>query len=433
MKIKKISHKVILLNSISLIFCTLFITLAVTLFLFNHQIEEEVEELDSIISNVITQLDSIESHNIKKVYVDYVFADKDDIELSVKINNTHTQLSKDFPKLSDFHTHVWNSDFESLRYNKIYKSNNREYLVSRTFKYEEFGVVFLGIFIIFIFMVISIVLVSAVITKIVITPISNLISQAKAINQYNVYAKLTKNKDDEVGELVDIINETFEKKEQMIKTQKQFSQNISHELKTPLSIIKGYLDILKIQKNNHELLDESVRNIDEEIKIIENIINNLFLVSQSEQMKIIKEKINLNSLISKIKHDYDISYNKQEINIINNNIKHYIIGDKNLIYELFRGLIDNGIKYSDGKKIEILLEEKERKIIITIRDYGIGILESEKGNILNGHYRGTNVKTHYLGKGLGLSIIKEILDLHGASIEFNNRIDGLDVKVIFNY
>ena len=125
-------------------------------------------------------------------------------------------------------------------------------------------------------------------------------------------------------------------------------------------------------------------------------------------------------------------YENQEINVVNNSSNPSIIGDKNLISELFRGLIDNGIKYSNAKKIELLIDQTNTKIIITVRDYGIGILESEKQEIFKSHYRGKNVQKNHSGNGLGLSIIKEILDLHEASIELKNRKNGLDVILSFS-
>ena len=241
---------------------------------------------------------------------------------------------------------------------------------------------------------------------------------------------MTKSNDDEVGELVDVINETFSKRENLIKSQKKFSSDISHELKTPISIIKGYLDILKWGKNDEKLLDEGLGNIDIEIKNIEQIINNLFLSSQLEQIRIIKEKIELTSLAQKIKRDYEVIYPEQEMFVISEGDT-YIIGDNNLVSEAIRGLVDNGIKYSSNNKIELIIEKRKNNAVMIVRDYGVGIEEQEKEKIFERYYKRDRENQRVPGMGLGLSIIKEIVDLHNAKIELVNRNNGLDVILIF--
>ena len=230
--------------------------------------------------------------------------------------------------------------------------------------------------------------------------------------------------------MVDVINETFSKRENLIKSQKKFSSDISHELKTPISIIKGYLDILKWGKNDEKLLDEGLENIDIEVKNIEQIINNLFLSSQLEQIKIIKEKIELTSLAQKIKRDYEVIYPEQEMFVISEG-NTYIIGDNNLVSEAIRGLVDNGIKYSNNNKIELIIENRENKVVLTVRDYGTGIDDKDKEKVFERYYKIDKENKKTQGMGLGLSIIKEIVDLHNAKIELVNRTNGLDVILIF--
>ena len=283
---------------------------------------------------------------------------------------------------------------------------------------------------VFLLIIASVCAISYLIARNVTDPLSNIIAQSKELNNRNIEAKLTKSNDDEVGELVDVINETFSKRENLIKSQKKFSSDISHELKTPISIIKGYLDILKWGKNDEKLLDEGLENIDIEVKNIEQIINNLFLSSQLEQIKIIKEKIELTSLAQKIKRDYEVIYPEQEMFVISEG-NTYIIGDNNLVSEAIRGLVDNGIKYSNNNKIELIIENRENKVVLTVRDYGTGIDDKDKEKVFERYYKIDKENKKTQGMGLGLSIIKEIVDLHNAKIELVNRNNGLDVILIF--
>ncbi|MFZ2941843.1 MAG: HAMP domain-containing sensor histidine kinase, partial [Leptotrichiaceae bacterium] len=325
---------------------------------------------------------------------------------------------------------TWKMRSNGFTYYKIIFKNNREYIIARNFHFNEFSKIILALLAVFLLIIASVCAISYLIARNVTDPLSNIIAQSKELNNRNIEAKLTKSNDDEVGELVDVINETFSKRENLIKSQKKFSSDISHELKTPISIIKGYLDILKWGKNDEKLLDEGLENIDIEVKNIEQIINNLFLSSQLEQIKIIKEKIELTSLAQKIKRDYEVIYPEQEMFVISEG-NTYIIGDNNLVSEAIRGLVDNGIKYSNNNKIELIIENRENKVVLTVRDYGTGIDDKDKEKVFERYYKIDKENKKTQGMGLGLSIIKEIVDLHNAKIELVNRTNGLDVILIF--
>jgi len=277
----------------------------------------------------------------------------------------------------------------------------------------------------FVLITISIIIISKIVAEYVLNPLSNIIFQSKEINNHNIDAQLTKTRDDEIGELIDVLNETFKKKEEIIESQKTFSSDVSHELKTPLAIMKGYLDILEWGKNDKDLLNEAIENLNLEVKNIERIINTLFLSSNLEKITIKKEVIDLKQLFEKIKKDYELLNIERKI-IVKVNEKINIFADKNLISEVLRGLIDNSIKYSIGN-IELIAKEDEMAEII-VRNYGEGIPEEEKKKMFNRNFQGKNAKK---GAGLGLSIIKDIILLNDGEIYLENRKDGVDVRMEF--
>ena len=399
------------------------------MFLFNAQINEEIKEVNEISEIVIEKLESSNMGKIQLQYDNYRFPDKDDISLLVIENGVRKDLTHDF-KDEIMRNNTWKIRTNGFTYYKTILKNNREYIMGRNFHFHEFYKIILAFLAIFLLIIASVCVISYLIAKNVTNPLSNIIAQSKELNNRNIEAKLTKSKDDEIGELVDVINETFSKRENLIKSQKKFSSDISHELKTPISIIKGYLDILKWGKTDEKLLDEGLGNIDIEIKNIEQIINNLFLSSQLEQIRIIKEKIELTSLAQKIKRDYEVIYPEQEMFVISEGDT-YIIGDNNLVSEAIRGLVDNGIKYSSNNKIELIIEKRKNNAVMIVRDYGVGIEEQEKEKIFERYYKRDRENQRVPGMGLGLSIIKEIVDLHNAKIELVNRNNGLDVILIF--
>ena len=209
------------------------------------------------------------------------------------------------------------------------------------------------------------------------------------------------------------------------KRRKTFSSDVSHELKTPLAIIKGYLDILEWGKNDKDLLNEAIENLNLEVKNIERIINTLFLSSNLEKITIKKEVIDVKQLFEKIKKDYELLNIKRKI-LVKSDGNVNIFVDKNLISEVLRGLIDNSIKYSVGN-IELIAKENIMAEVI-VRNYGEGIPEEEKKKLFNRNFQGKNAKK---GAGLGLSIIKDIILLNDGEIYLENRKDGVDVRMEF--
>ena len=426
-KLKKIKDKIIFANTVSLVFISFIIILGMTIFLIHTAVEAETKEMDKLIFTVIQKLNNVPTDTLKETYQHFDYADKEYISLAVEKNGrliylTNDENNFDFKK---FEVNKLETKWDRFIYKRIYTVNNVKYYAIRNFEFMEAHEILYVMLVMFILITISIIIISKIIAEYVLNPLSNIIFQSKEINDHNIDAQLTKTRDDEIGELIDVLNETFKKKEEIIKTQKTFTSDVSHELKTPLAIMKGYLDILKWGKEDEKLLNEAIENMDLEIKNIERIINTLFLSSNLEKITIKKEIINVKQLFEKIKKDYELLNIERKI-IITADKKINIFADKNLISEVLRGLIDNSIKYSIGN-IELIAKESEMAKII-VRNYGEGIPEEEKKKLFNRNFQGKNAKK---GAGLGLSIMKDIILLNDGEIYIENRSDGVDVKIQF--
>ena len=426
-KLKKIKDKIIFANTVSLVFISFIIILGMTIFLIHTAVEAETKEMDKLIFTVIQKLNNVPTDTLKETYQHFDYADKEYISLAVEKNGrliylTNDENNFDFKK---FEVNKLETKWNRFIYKRIYTVNNVKYYAIRNFEFMEAHEILYVMLVMFILITISIIIISKIVAEYVLNPLSNIIFQSKEINDHNIDAQLTKTRDDEIGELIDVLNETFKKKEEIIKTQKTFTSDVSHELKTPLAIMKGYLDILKWGKEDEKLLNEAIENMDLEIKNIERIINTLFLSSNLEKITIKKEIINVKQLFEKIKKDYELLNIERKI-IITADKKINIFADKNLISEVLRGLIDNSIKYSIGN-IELIAKESEMAKII-VRNYGEGIPEEEKKKLFNRNFQGKNAKK---GAGLGLSIMKDIILLNDGEIYIENRSDGVDVKIQF--
>lgn len=433
MKIKKISHKIMIFNTIGVLFCTFIIGLVTCFFLISEYIKEENQELNNISNGVISTLKNISYNDINDSYKHLEFGDKNEIGILIRYPDGKTAHLGDSNIIyENYSPNTWILK-KRFALHFLEKSDNginftfiRKYSYERVIKTSEI------IFYLLLVLALSIIIISYFMTKNILKPVTYIIKESEKINEKNLDVKLPKIRDDEIGDLIDIINNIFSKMQEILKNQKNFSSNISHELKTPIAIVKGYLDILKWGKNDPQLLNEGLENIEIEISNMEKLISNLLFISQSKNLKTLNEKINLYSLLIKIRNNYILLKADKKI-LLKCNEGINISGNYNLIFEVFRGLIDNSMKYSTGDSIFIIAEPYNEKIKIIIRDFGYGIPNNQHDKIFERFYQMKNKNSQGTkGSGLGLSIIKEIMELHNADIKIKNREDGLDVELYFH-
>lgn len=370
MKIRKIKNKIIVTNTLSTSIAMFIIIASFFLFFIERELELEVKELTPIARSTVRHLQDYSWDELQEEYSGYYFADKEYMSVMVRENGKNLKLTDDFDE-DRFKVNHYAFVENRLVYTKMMTdANGRDYYFSRNFNFSNFSELFFILFSLFLLITFTQFIISTLIAKNIINPVSEIIKQAKEIQDHHIEVKLIKIRDDEIGDLVDIVNKSFEKKEEIIKSQKKFSSDISHELKTPLAIMKGYLDILKWGYEDRKLLLESLADMNEEIVKMENIINSLFLSSNMEKLKLDIKEIEIKNFLEKIKKDYELINKNQEITV---DVKDdtTIKGDRNLLFEAFRGIIDNGIKYSGSRRINLIAEtlssddgSKKSRIII---------------------------------------------------------------------
>lgn len=230
---------------------------------------------------------------------------------------------------------------------------------------------------------------------------------------------------DELGRLAKTFNDMIARLELSFKQMKQFTADASHELKTPLTVLKGEMEIaLKTEKTVEgfkEVIKSSLEEIDRMSAIVKSLLNLAKLDSRvrlpNDNIKldwIVEERFNQTMPLAKDK-GIDMVMAKKESVII--------MGDKLGIGQLLFNLIYNAIKYTskDGR-IEISLEQSDNWAIIKVIDTGIGIAEEDLPHIFDRFYRVDKARTTGAGGvGLGLSICKEIAEAHGGKIEVESE------------
>lgn len=217
--------------------------------------------------------------------------------------------------------------------------------------------------------------------------------------------------------------------EEMMEIQNRFTSDASHELRTPLAAMKIEAEVaLRGKDFNLKEARDLIKSNLEEIAKLENLSNGLLQMSryQDSQAKSQLESFSLRDLIEEVveKLNHIAKLKDIELKVINKNLDITLVADQNQISELLTIIIDNAIKYSPEKS-SILIKKyfEKNKVVIEIKDHGIGVMASDQPYIFNRFYRAdqSRSKEKYLGYGLGLSIAKEIVERHHGSIEVQSE------------
>ncbi|MCM3668960.1 HAMP domain-containing histidine kinase [Mesobacillus maritimus] len=228
---------------------------------------------------------------------------------------------------------------------------------------------------------------------------------------------------DELGQLTETFNQMLDSLEKAYKNQKRFLSDASHELRAPLTTIRGNLDILHKMKNipdieKQEIL-EDIRN--EAIRMSKLVSDLLSLARADSGQTSNKEVVNLSTLAVEVLDEIEVW--EKEITVdagIIENIK--IWGDRDLIKQILIILLDNAIKYTPlSGSIYVRINAQKRQAVIQIKDTGIGISPEEVPMVFDRFYRSDEArKKSPEGTGLGLSIAKSIVEEHHGGIKLNS-------------
>ncbi|RJP27910.1 MAG: PAS domain-containing protein [Candidatus Omnitrophota bacterium] len=217
---------------------------------------------------------------------------------------------------------------------------------------------------------------------------------------------------------------------------RDFIANISHEIKTPLTSIKGYVETLlegamDDKENRIEFLN-IIRNHTNRLNtLIEDLLNLSYLESGSAALD--KTAVNLYNLTQEVLSGFKGQALRRNIKIVNNLPSDIsVAADKNMMYQVFNNLLDNAFKFNkDNTSIKIYSETISGLIKVTIEDSGCGIPEKEAGRIFERFYRVDKARSRELGgTGLGLSIVKHIIELHLGTVGVDS-IEGIGSKFWF--
>jgi len=305
--------------------------------------------------------------------------------------------------------------------------NERKTFILRT-------AIFIGI-VIFIF--------SFVLNRYFIKPLKNLVAYTKIIKEKSrkkTNINELKSRNDELGTLSNSLDDMTNELQKRISQAENFSTDLVHEIRNPLTSLKSASEIL-YETDDHEQRSKLVDILNHDVQRIERLITDYSQMLKDE-VALSKEKmkkINLKLIANSVVEDFNNIYEtKRNIRIIlndpNNQEEYFIYGIENRIEQIIANLLDNSISFSaDNKKIIVeIYKDDNQKVILKVIDEGKGFKETNTNKIFDRFYsnRPDNFGEH---SGLGLNIVKNLVDLHGATIHASNNIvkKGANVEITF--
>jgi len=271
----------------------------------------------------------------------------------------------------------------------------------------------------------------------VLVPISKITKEAQHLSISNLDKRLIPSgTGDEIDELIYALNQMISRIEESYLKISQFSADVSHELKTPLAVLKGETErILSTSRKRDEYQDHLynlVRKIDELIELTNNL---LFLAKvDSGQWRKPDDEIAIDNELLKVIDLFQGLANDKGIKLSYLPLPHLLVkGEKFRIQQLFTHLIDNSIKYSlPGGEIEISLKKENGWSVFTIKDTGIGISKEDLPKIFDRFFRVERSRSRQTGgTGLGLSLCKKIVEIHGGKIIVESELGKGSTFTVF--
>lgn len=273
-----------------------------------------------------------------------------------------------------------------------------------------------------------------VLASLLLKPLDDLNSAIKKKEIENIYEEIPfDDNGDEISSLIKSFNRMSNRLGRSFDSQRQFTENASHEIKTPLAVVSANIDLaLDDGDISKEEAKDLLLSSKKQVKYMNSLVSDLLLMSISGEVD--KEELDLWQLLESVCSNVDTSNFKLDlINLSSKEKKFLIDGNKILLERAFMNIIENSVKYSDGTKLEINVKREKNNLSIHLRDDGKGIPEDSKERVFERFYRVDKGRSRNQGGfGLGLSITKKILEIHNAKIYLNREYNnGAEFVIIF--
>lgn len=258
-------------------------------------------------------------------------------------------------------------------------------------------------------------------------PIHVMTQSARRITAYHLSERLEEEgTGDELDQLAATLNETLERLDESFDQMRQFSADASHELQTPLTVLKGEIEVALRSPRSSEEYAETLRSALEEIDRMASLVDGLLLLARADSgvLRIDQKQFDLGELtqsaadeLNRIAAERGVSLNCECSDPVS------LRGDPILLRQLVRNLIQNGLKYTPaGGSVALKIGREGPWAVLTVSDTGEGITAADQEKIFQRFFRSAQARSEKEGgAGLGLSIVKSVVDVHRGEIEVNSK------------
>lgn len=240
----------------------------------------------------------------------------------------------------------------------------------------------------------------------------------------------------EIENLKESINDLGEKLKEQDAIRKRLVSDITHEIRTPLNILQNNLEAMI--DGVYDITTERLEALNEEVIRFGRLLNSLNALKELDtaEMLVNRKVFSINELILSVVDDFSLAISNKEIKLdvmLEEEKSYFIEGDYDRLKQVFINLLSNSVKFTGkGGKINIELSENDSFVIFSLKDNGIGIRKEDLPFIFERLYRGDKSRNNIKGHGIGLTVVKKILELHDAHIDVkSSEGNGTIFKIYF--
>lgn len=240
----------------------------------------------------------------------------------------------------------------------------------------------------------------------------------------------------EIENLKESINDLGEKLKEQDAIRKRLVSDITHEIRTPLNILQNNLEAMI--DGVYDIKTERLEALNEEVIRFGRLLNSLNALKELDtaEMLVNRKVFSINELILSVVDDFSLAISNKEIKLdvmLEEEKSYFIEGDYDRLKQVFINLLSNSVKFTGkGGKINIELSENDSFVIFSLKDNGIGIRKEDLPFIFERLYRGDKSRNNIKGHGIGLTVVKKILELHDAHIDVkSSEGNGTIFKIYF--